>query len=807
MSTLHHDVVVALRRLRRAPIFTTGALLVLALALGVNTAIFTLVQGVILRPLPFRDPERLAAVSTFRPDTDRGAWSLPNLLDYRAQSRSFEGIGAAFQWSANITGGDEAERLQGMRVTANYFDLLGAEAHIGRTLTAADERVAVALLSDGLWRRRFGGDPAVLGHAMILNGDAFTVVGVLRPDFTPQIRDAEVIVPFETASDPRRDNRALGFLRPIARLKPGMTMGQASEELTAITARLRKMYPATNGSDLSATAVPLAADLIGPTGDLLRRLSGAVVLLLLVACANLACLQLVQASGRTRELATRVALGATRTRIVRQLIVESLLLAAAGGLAGLLVARAGVAALLAISPATLPRANEVALDVYTVLFNAALALGAGVVFGLAPAVHLSRAALAPGIGSGRRTAGSDGRRLRSVLIAVEVAVSMVLIVAAGLLARSFVSILRVDPGFTSAHVLSVRLSLPRTRYAHTSDIDRFYQDLVGRLHAIPGAREVAAANVVPLNGYYATADFEVEGDSLEPGQLPESHYRMVSSGYFRTLGVPLVRGRAFDDTDRANSTPVVIVNRTLARKHFGQDNPIGHRLIVHDAGTKTRVVEIVGVCGDIRHRGLDLDPPMEMFVPIAQVPDATSIWLANNMYWLVATDGPPLNVANAVRRAVAAVDPQVPASFVRSMDQWLESSVAARRFTLRLIVFFAIAALTLAAIGVYSVAASVVVMRTREIGIRAALGASPQGLTRWLVINGLFPVAAGMAAGLVMSVLASPLLSGMLYGIRPADPATLVAVSALFGATGLAAAYVPARRARRVDPIVALSVE
>ena len=520
MSTLRHDVVVALRRLRRAPVFAAGAVLVLGLALGVNTAIFTLVQGVILRPLPFRDPGRLAALSTRRPDTDRGAWSLPNLLDYRAQSRSFEGIGAAFQWSANVTGGDEAERLQGMRVTANYLDLLGAEAQIGRTLTAADERATVAVLTDGLWKRRFGGDPNVLGRVMVLNGDPFTIVGVLRSNFPPQIRDAEVFVPFDTATDPRRDNRALAFLRPIGRLKPGVTMKQATEDLTAITARLRAAYPTTNGSDLSAAAVPLATDLIGQTGDLLGRLSGAVILLLLVACANLASLQLVQASGRGRELATRVALGATRPRIIRQLLVEALLLAVAGGLAGLVVARAGVAALLAISPATLPRASEIAFDVRTVLFGAALALGSGVLFGLAPAVHLSRASLGAQTGSGRRTIGGDGRRLRSVLIAIEVAISMVLIVTAGLLARSFVRILSVDPGFVPGHVLTVRLSLPRARYAHTSDIDRFYQNLVSRVRDIPGAREVATANVVPLNGYYATADFEVEGQAVEPGQLP-----------------------------------------------------------------------------------------------------------------------------------------------------------------------------------------------------------------------------------------------------------------------------------------------
>ena len=807
MSTLRHDVVLALRRFRHAPAFSAGAVLVLALALGVNTAIFTLVQGILLRPLPFRDPGRLAALSTLRPDTDRGAWSLPNLIDYRAQVRSLEGIGAAFQWSANVTGGDEAERLQAMRVTANYFDLLGAEAHIGRTLTASDERASVALIADGLWKRRFGGSPDAVGRVMVLNGDPFTIVGVLRPDFTPQIRDADVLVPFDTAADPRRDNRALGFLRPIARLKPGVTMRQAVDELTAITARLRTAYPDTNGSDLGARAVPLATDLVGQTADLLRRLSAAVLLLLLVACANLATLQLVQSSGRSRELATRVALGATRRQIVQQLLVEALLLAAAGGLAGLAVARTGVAALLAISPATLPRASGITLDIGGALFTAALAVGSGILFGLAPALHLSRATLAPNIGSGRRTVGGDGRRLQSGLIAAEVAVSMVLIVAAGLLARSFVGILRVDPGFVPGHVLTVRLSLPRTRYSRTSDIDRFYQQLVTRARAIPGAREVATANVVPLNGYYATAEFEVEGRPVEPGQLPESHYRMVSAGYFRALGVPLVRGRAFEETDRVSTTPVVIVNRRLAHRYFGGDNPIGRRLILHDAGAKSRVVEIVGVSGDIRHLGLEIDPPMELFVPIAQVPDATSIWLANNMYWLVATDGPPLHLANAMRQAVAAVDPQVPASFVRSMDEWLASSVAARRFTLQLIAFFAIAGLALAAIGVYSVGASVVVMRTREIGIRTALGANPRSLTRWLAVSGALPVGAGLAVGFVMALIAAPLLSGMLYGISPADPATLAGVSAVLGATGLAAAYLPARRARRVDPVVALSVE
>jgi putative ABC transport system permease protein len=812
MHPIVHDAVVAMRRLRHNRFFTAGVIAVLALAIGAATAIFTVVHAIVLRPLAVAEPERLVAFFIARPDTDRGPVSLPNLQDYRAGTQSLAAIEACFQWSANVTGDGDAERLQGMRVTPGYFDVLGGSAAIGRVFTAADTEFGtrrIALISHGLWKRRFGGASDVLGSTVVLNGDAFTIVGVLRPDFPFQIRDAEIVAPFPPATDPRRDNRAMGFLRVVARLRPGVTLMQAKADLDGITARLRAQYPATNGTDTGVRIAGLQTEIVGESDRLLGLLFGAVCLVLLVACANLANLMLVREAAIRRDLALRSALGASRLRLLQQLAIEAVLLTSAGAIPGIAIAWIGVSVLLAISPAMMPRASEVTLDATSLVFAGAVALVAALLFGLLPAVQLSRHTERSDIRSFDRSVTSDARRLRSIFVAVEVALAVVLVFAAGLLARSLIRLQRIDPGFDSSGVLTIRLSLPRGRYQSTHDIDGFVAQLGPRLSALPGVRAVAAANVVPLNGYLATADFLIEGEPPpRNGHRAEVHYRMVSPEYLEALRIPLLEGRRLDDHDRAGAAAVAVINEAMAERHFRDRSPLGARLLLYDeTPARPRPVEIVGVCGNVRHFGLHRDPVPEIYVPIPQVPDATSIWLGNNMYWLVASrDGePPL--AAAIRHELRAVDAQVPASFIRTMDDWLEASMASRRFNLRLVVFFAVSALVLAAIGVYAVASAAAALRVREMGIRTALGATPLEITRLVLIGGLTPVLCGLAGGIAASLAAGPLLANLLFDTAPRDPGVLLAVVAALGAAGVTAAAIPAQRAQRINPVVALRME
>ena len=534
-------------------------------------------------------------------------------------------------------------------------------------------------------------------------------------------------------------------------------------------------------------------------------LLGAVVVVLLVACANLANLFLVRATTRQRELAVRTALGASRSRIVGHVLGEAAVLGVLGGAAGLLVARMLVAALLAIGPADLPRVAEIGIGWSAAGFTLLAALGASVLIGLAPAVQAWRGDLRGALQGGERGSSLGGRRVRTVLVFAEVALSTVLLMTAAVLARSFQQVQAVDPGFRPAQVLTVRLSLPRARYNGRAAIESFYNQVQPRLASIAGVRSAAAANVVPMNGYLATTPFFVDGVIAK--DAPEAHYRMISPDYFRVLGIPLREGRSFTTADRHDAAPVAIINATFARRYFAGRSPVGRRMRLDDGEKVPREVEIVGVVGDVRHFGLEKEVTIEAYVPIAQVPDQTTIWLANNMYWVVHTDGAPLAVASTVRREIAAVDPAVPASFVRSMDQWMAGTLAPRRFNLQLVAAFAAAALLLAMVGVYAVSAAAVAARRREIGIRAALGASRREVIALVLRTGLAPVLAGLATGAAVAVLAGDALGGMLFGVRPGDPFSLAAGAATLAAAAVLANLVPALRAASVDPIAALRVD
>ena len=793
------------RGLRRQPVFTLGVVSVLALAIGANTAMFALVHAILIRPLPLGDPDRLITFSIVRPGTDRQPLSLLDLADCKQSSRTLDGIASAFGWSANLTGRGDAERLTAMRVSADYFEITGAQVALGRPLQSSDEGHPSALISQGMWQRRFGGGPDILGQSMVLNGDAFTIVGVLRPDFVSVIRDVDVVVPYSPATDPRRNNRASAFLRVIARLKPGVTMDQAQDDLAAIGRRLRDDYPDTHAADTGIRMVSLHEELTGRSAPMLRMLLGAVVLVLLVACANIASLLLVRGTALQQELAVRAALGASRGRIIGHVLGEAALLGVAGGALGLIVARVLIEALTSAGPAALPRVPEIGINLAVALFTLAVSLGASVIVGVVPAIQASRRNLRGSLKPGDRASSTGGAGLRAALVFAEVALSTVLVVTAVLLTRSFQQVQAVDPGFRPSQVLTIRLSLPRAQYNGHAPIEHFIDEVQPRIAAIPGVRAVAAANVVPMNGYLATTAFYVDGAIAK--NAPEAHYRMITPDYFRTLGISVRSGRTFSAADRSGSMPVAIVNESLARQFFQGRIPLGERMRLDDGEKVPRDVQIVGVVGDVRHFGLDKEATIEVYVPIGQVPDPTTIWLANNIYWVVETDGAPLAAAQAVRREFAAVDPGVPASFVRSMDQWMDTTLAARRFNLQVVGAFAAIALLLAVIGVYAVSAFAVTARTREIGIRAALGASRRDVIGLVLRTGLSPAIVGLAAGLGTAVLFAPTLSGLLFGVAPRDGSSFAISLAALACAVVIANIVPAQRAVRIDPIVALRIE
>jgi predicted permease len=795
----------AARGLRRQPAFAAGVVVVLALAIGANTAMFALVSAILIRPLPLADPDRLITFTIVRPGTDRQPLSLLDVDDFKRSNQTLDGIVSMFGWSANLTGRGDAERLSAMRVSADYFEVTGAQVQLGRPLQADDEQRPSALISHGMWQRRFGGAADAVGQSIVLNGEAFSIVGVLRPDFVSVVRDAEVVVPYSPATDARRGNRAQGFLRVVARLKPGITLAQADDDLAGIGRRLRDEYPDAHGADTAIRLVSLHEEMTGRSAPMLRMLLGAVVLVLLVACANIASLFLVRGTAHRQELAVRAALGASRGRIAGLVFAEAAILGLIGGALGLLIARTLIEAVIAAAPATLPRVAEISIDPSVALFTLAVSLGASLIVGVAPALQAVSRDLRGALQQGGRGSSAGGARIRTALVFAEIALSTVLLITAVLLTRSFQHVQAVDPGFRPAQVLTIRLSLPRARYGGSAAIDNFANQVRPRIAAIPGVHAVAAANVVPMNGYLATIAFFVDGVLAK--NAPDAHYRMITPDYFRTLGIAVRGGRAFDAADRNGSAPVAIINETFARQYFHGRDPVGSRMRLADGEKVPREVQIVGVVADVRHFGLEREATIEVYVPIGQVPDPTTIWLANNMYWVVQTEGAPLAAANAVRREIAAVDPAVPASFVRSMDQWMGGTLAARRFNLQLVGAFAAAALFLAVVGVYAVSAFAVTTRTREIGVRAALGASRRDVMGLVLRNCVSPVLGGLMAGTGTAVILSPVLSGLLFGVTPHDAASLAISLAALAGGALLANVVPAVRAARIDPIVALRVE
>jgi putative ABC transport system permease protein len=813
MESLLQDLRFGARMLFKQPGFTLIAVLTLSLGIGANTAIFSLVNAVLLRQLPYRQSEQLVWVWATRTDRDKAFYSVPNFTETRERQQSFAQLAAFANWGVNLTGNGEAERWQGVRLSAHALQMLGVEAAAGRLLQAEDDKsdnARVVVLSYGLWQRHFGSNQNVIGQSLTLNGDAYTVVGVLPPQFTIPNAEIDLATALRAETDPRRGERSSNFLRVFGRLKEGVSVAQAKAELAAITARLREEHPDNNAKLTAPNVLLLQDEITGGYRVALWLLLGAVVLVLLIACANLANLLLARATARQREIAIRAALGATRFRLVRQMLIESLLLAFIGGALGVLLAIVGSKALLSLSPADLPRVSEVNIDGRMLLFSLTLSLLAGLLFGLAPAWQATKTNLNLELKEGGRS-GSSGAagRLRNALVVAEVALSLTLLVGAGLLIKSFTRLQSVNPGFTPDKLLTVRLSLTGTQYAQAAAVQTYYDRLAMRLSSVPEVAAVGAASALPLSAINSRTEFTIVGrPSATRAEWPAAQDRWVSPGYFQTMQIPLRAGREFTAADNERAANVVVIDEALARRYWPDGKALGaHIRLDYGTGEPPREYEIIGVVSDVKHVGLNDEPTPTLYGPLAQVPPSAVTGRLNNLSIVARVTNESQAVAARVRHEVQAVDPQAPASNARMMTQFVASAIAARRFNGLLLSVFAVAALLLAAAGLYAVLSYSVRQRTRELGIRLALGANAAELLRLVIGQGLKLALLGIAVGLVAALALTRAMSGLLFEVSATDPLTYASVALLLTFVALVACWVPARRATKVDPLITLRHE
>jgi len=801
MDTFWQDLRYGSRVLLKNPGFTAVAILALALGIGANSAIFSVVNAVLLRPLPYHDPDRIMTAL-------HSGWfpvAPANFLDWRAQNHVFERIAAAQAWGASLTGRDKPEQLKALQVTPDLFPVLGVDPVLGRTFLPEEDRPGagrVVVLSHQLWQRRFGGDPKIVGQTLVLNGVGHTVVGVMPPgfQFAPfWVTNAELWVPLDLTL--RVNDRAGRSLRVFARLKPGVTREQAQAEMDTISRRLEQQYPGTNKS-LDVTVDPLHEKVVGKVRQALLVLLGAVSFVLLIACANVANLLLARSAARQKEIAIRTALGAGRLRLVRQLLTESMLLASLGGALGLLLARWGVKFLVALSPANLPRVETINLDSRVFGFTLAISLLTGLVFGLAPALQASKLDLNESLKEGGRSAteGIRRNRVRSLLMISEVALALVLLIGAGLMIRSFRRLQAVEAGFDPRRVLTLVVPLRSSQYSTGPQRSAFFQRLIERVGALPGVESASAINHLPLAGDIWTLGFTVEGrPAPPPGEGPSAAYRIIRPNYFHTMGISLLKGRDFTEHDAAGTPGVAIINEAFARNIWPHEDPIGKRIRVNDDGPDPR--EIVGIVKDVKQREWTAEPMREMYLPYLQNPAPSYLTL------VARTTADPLSLAAAVRNEVWTIDKDVPVSQVASMEQVIAGATGGPRFNLLLLNLFASVALILAAVGIYGVMAYSVSQRTHEIGIRLALGAQTTDVIKLVVGQGMALTLIGVAIGLAAAFAVTRLMSSLLFGVSATDPLTFAVIALLLLLVALVACYLPARRATKVDPMVALRYE
>ncbi len=813
MDKFWKDVRHSLRVLRKRPGFFAAAVLTLALGIGANTALFGVVDAVLLRQLPFRNADRAFWITEVRPERSDAPFSLPDFLDYRDHTDSLDSISAVGPWSANLTGRGDAEQLIGARVSANLFETLGVDAAFGRTLEPEDDRPGnpkVVVMAYAPWQRRFGGDASLIGKSLDLNGASYTLVGILPPNFILPIPDVVLVVPLVPDADPWRLNRnTVNFLRLVGRTRPGTKSERAQAEMNALARKLREQFPEPNARKLGVKLTPMRDQVTGGYRRALWVLLGAVGFVLLIACANLVNLNLVRASERQREMSIRSALGATRWQVVKQLLLESALLAAAGCMVGAFLARFGVQGLVALSPSSIPRAGEIGLDASALAFTALISLVAAIGTGLAPALSISRGDLAQQLNEGSRgsTEGGRGKALRTGLIVVEVALSLILLAGAGVLLKSFSKVQTVDPGFDPHGVLAVRLPLPKARYLHLADVTRFYDALLPRVQVLPGVSASGVIDMLPLSGGISSIPFTVVGRAFSKEQAPEAQYRTVSPMYLKVMRIPLLAGREFNESEADRTRLVCHINETLAKRYWPTGDAVGAHVMLHDNDSGPREAEVVGIFHDVKDRGLEAAPSFDIYIPLRQTHEDAVVWLQDYQYWVLRTDGDPLALANAFREQVRSVDADVAASNVRSMDQYLSLTIAPRRFNLELLSIFALSALALAVAGIYGVISYSVNQRAHEIGVRMAMGARRSHVLRMVIADGIKPVLAGLALGILSVFGLSKALASLVYAVSASDPATLASVSLLFGGVSLAALYFPARRAARIDPLVILRTD
>lgn len=808
IEMLWQDLRYGLRMLARNRGFTVVAVIALAVGIGANSAIFSVVNTVLLRPLPYKDPDRLVMV--WEEGTPEGfpinSASAANYIDWRDQNQVFTDVAVIGRVTFNLTGTGEPERLDGRRVSANLFPLLGVQPKLGRMFSAEEDGPGanrVVMLSDALWQRRFGGRPDIIGKHLTLSGETYEVAGVMPPQFQFPSHDDQLWVPIAFAPQ-QAANRGNNSYEVLARLKPGVTREQAEAEMDAIAARLQQQYPDVVKSK-GSVIIPLHEQVVGDIKPALLILLGAVGFVLLVACANVANLLLARAAARHKEIALRLALGAKRGRIVRQLMTESLLLSAMGGVVGLLLAVVGVNLLKAFIPDDISQVTAVNVDANVLAFTLGVSLLTGLIFGLAPALQASRFNLNEALKEGGRdsSAGRHGNHIRSLLVVGEVAVSLVLLIGAGLLIHSFVRLRSVDPGFRTDNLLTMRIALPRLKYPDHAKRTAFFDELLSRVTAVPGVRSAAVANWIPLTLQGDTFGISVEGRP-DPGaqEMPDVVTRVVSFEYLNTMGIELLRGRPFNaQQDRTDSAPVAIISETMARRLWPDEDPLGKRLRPGGADSDEPWITVIGVAKDVRQFDLTAEPRLQMYLPSVQ----PSFFVPGHL--VVRTEIDPMSVAGAVRQAVWEIDKDQPVSDMRSMEEIFAESIAHQRFSMLMLGAFAAVAMILGTVGIYGVVSYTVAQRTHEIGVRMALGAGTGSVLSLIVGHALKLTLIGVVVGLPAAFVLSRLTESLLFGVTPTDPATFVAIPLVLIAAATVASYLPARRATRINPVIALRYE
>jgi len=805
LESLWRDLRHGARACWKNPGFSAAVVLTLALGIGANTALFSVCNTILLKPLQYRDPDRLVMLWEQIPGVDRMSVAPANFVDWRAQTRSFSGVVAINPFLAFVMNTpDVPARVSAAAVSWNFFSVLDAPVAIGRGFLPEEDRPgnnSVVILSHSLWMERFGGRPGVVGSTVTLNDRRFTVVGVLPENFElvngivfRGRMQFDIWIPLALTSNPSRGSHPL---RVLARLKPGVNIESAQSDASGVAANLARAYP-EDDKDRGIAVVPLHDQVTGDVRPALITLSGAVGFVLLIACANVANLMLSRGTARQKEIAVRMAIGASRLRVARQLLMESAVLAGIGGALGLLLAFVAVRLAAPYLPSDLARATGFPVDARVLVYTALISLATGALFGLAPLFQMRRISASESLQHGTRIAGGSAR-LRSALVVTQMAVTMILLIGAGLLAKSLWTLLHVPPGFRTDHLVSARLTLPRSRYADTARVSAFHRELIQRLQESPGIEAAGLAAYLPLSGQDNGWAFFIEGrPPLPVGVYNVAKYRPVSEGFFETIGMPMIAGRAFTTLDRADSLRVVVVNQSMARQYWGSENPVGQRLRFGAPDWRT----IVGVVGDVRHEALDDDAKPEMYVPFAQTPQPETVSTV-----VVRTSIDAGAMAKPLRDAVSSTDRTVPLDQVRTVEQIVSLSVNQPRFRTALLVVFSTLALLMASIGVYGTTSYSARQRTREFGLYIAMGASTRDVLRDVLGRAAIVIVIGLALGLMASFGLTRVLTKFLYGVTPLDPATFVTASLFLFVVAIIASYVPARRATRVDPMVALRYE